>query len=130
MSCLLPLKNPTPKRAGRVGGVLRPIVERAGLARFHAWEKPALSGSLALQLIGDEPPWDLCYSFEQFTEKLLRGPLISTPWDQDLQPVPVLISSPLQVVMLALNREPYFLELPFLARARTPARQLIGIRLA
>ena len=40
--------------AGRLVGVLRPIVEIPMLAMFHAWEDLPLGGSIALEFVSDD----------------------------------------------------------------------------
>lgn len=50
--------------------------------------------------------------------------------DQDIQDVVVLIHRPLQIVILALNREHHFIHMPLIAGPWTAATQLIGILLA
>ena len=48
-----PWHAPLPLPGGLVR-ILRSIIEIAMLAMFHAWEELALSGSVALQLVGDD----------------------------------------------------------------------------
>jgi hypothetical protein len=50
----------------------------------HSLENLAHSGTVALQLIGDDHPWQVHEPFEQLAKKLLRDPLVPAPLDQDL----------------------------------------------
>ena len=55
-------------------GVLTPVVEVTALAVLHAREELALRGTVALQFICDDDPWDVLTPFEQLAEELLRRP--------------------------------------------------------
>jgi hypothetical protein len=112
---------------GRLGGVLRPIVQIAMLAMCHPWQELALSSTIALQLIGNDNTRYVGSSLEQLAEELLRGLLVPATLHQDIQHVPVLIYGPPQIVMLALDRQTHFVHLPLVAGPRTAATQLVGI---
>src|SRR5262249_38244852 len=53
--------------ARRPMGVLTPVVQMAALAMFHPRQDLPLRGTIALQFIRDDDPWDVLTPFEQFT---------------------------------------------------------------
>jgi hypothetical protein len=59
----------------RLVGVLRTIVHIAVLPVFHARQDLPLGGFVALELIGDDHPWDIPAPFEELAEELLGRPL-------------------------------------------------------
>ena len=63
--------------ARRPMGVLTPVVQMAALAMFHPRQDLPLRGTIALQFIRDDDPWDVLTPFEQFTEELLGGLLVA-----------------------------------------------------
>jgi hypothetical protein len=56
--------------------------------------------------------------------------LVSPPLHQDIKHVAALIHRPPQIVALFVNGDEEIIEVPLIARPRTPASQLISIRLA
>jgi hypothetical protein len=110
--------------------ILRAVVQIPMLAMFHPWENLALGGCVALQFVGDDYTRDVGQAFEELAEELLRGALIPAALHQDIEHVPVLIHSPPQIVAFSLNSKNHFIEMPFIARPRTAATELIGVLLA
>ena len=103
------------------------VVQIPVLAVFHARQELALGGAVALALIRDDHSWEVPTPLEQLAEERLRSGLIAMALDQDIQHVPVLINGPPEVVPFAVDGEEDFLQMPLIARSRTPASQLIGI---
>src|SRR2546427_6162249 len=99
------------------------------LAMFHPRGLLSLSGSIALQFIGDDHSRHVGQSFEQLAEKLLCGPLIPAALDQNIQHVPLLIHGPPEIMARALNRQKHFVQVPLVARPSASAPELIGILL-
>ena len=56
--------------------VLYTSIEIPMLARFHTREELALSGPIALELVGHDHTWDVHSLFERFTNEPFRGLLI------------------------------------------------------
>jgi hypothetical protein len=60
---LEPLHPPLPLARGLMR-ILCAVIEVAVLAMFHTGEHLPLRGPIALQLIGDDRPWDILAAFE------------------------------------------------------------------
>lgn len=104
----LQVSLPLPLPGGLVG-VLRSIIERPVLAMFHSRQELALGGTVTLQLIGDDHTRDVGQPFEPLAENLLGRPRFPPALDQDIQDVPVLITRPPEIVMLALDRQKHLI---------------------
>ena len=110
-------------------GVLTPVVEVTALAVLHAREELALRGTVALQFICDDDPWDVLTPFEQLAEELLRGLFIAPALHQNIEDIVVLVHRPPQVMPLTMNGEKHLIPVPLVARPRAPVAELIGIGL-
>jgi hypothetical protein len=64
-----------------------------------------------------------CNQFKEF----LRGLFVPATLYEDIKDVVVLIHRTPQIMALTVNGQKYFIQAPFVARARAPATQLIGI---
>jgi hypothetical protein len=67
---------------------------------------------------------------EQFPEEFLRRLLIPTTLHENIQGIAVRIDRPPQIVPFAIERQKYFIQVPFVAWPRAAALQLLGILLA
>jgi hypothetical protein len=85
--------------------------------------------AIAFQLIGDDQPWDVMASFEEFPEELLGCPLIPSAQHQDLEDVAVLIHRMPQIMALPFDRQKDLLEMPLVALSRAATAQLVGMDL-
>src|SRR4051794_6784209 len=91
--------------AGRRVGVLRPVIEVAGLAMCYSRKNLALSGSIAFAFICDNHSWHVHEPFAQLAEERLCRLLIPATLHQNIPDVPVLIHRPPQIGRLALDGE-------------------------
>src|SRR5256885_12345500 len=67
---------------------------------------------------------------KELAKELLGGSLVPPALDQDIQDVALLIDRPPQIVMFALDRQKYFLQVPLVPRPGAAAPELIGIVLS
>src|SRR5262249_38670519 len=111
-------------------GVLRAIIQIPVLAMFYSRKNLSLGGPVALQLIGDDHPRYVRHSFEQLAEELLRRSLVPPTLHENVQHVALLIHSPPQVVVLALDGQKHLIHVPLVTRPGAAATELIGIFLA
>jgi hypothetical protein len=114
---------------GGLRGVLRPVIERAMLAMFHAREALALGGPIALEFIRDDDPRNVLTALEERAEERLGGPFVPSPLHQEVELHAVLIHGPPQRVPLLLDRDEDLIQMPLIPGPRPPAAQLIGILL-
>ena len=124
-----PLHPPFPLARGLVG-VFGPIIQIAVLAVFDTGEKLPLRGTVALELVRDDYPWDILTPFEELPKELLGRCFVAAALHQDIEHIPVLIHRPPEIVPFAVDREEDFVQMPFVTRAGAPPPQLISIRLA
>src|SRR6266508_4505622 len=101
--------------------------------RGRAGRDPGLyipGGAVALQLIRDDHPGSVVAPVPQLTDALRRGLLVAPRRDEDIPPLPVLIHRAPEGVPRAIDREEDLLQGPCVARAGTPAPELMGNILA
>jgi hypothetical protein len=110
-------------------GVLRAVIEIAVLPVFDTGQALPLCRPITFEFIGDEHPWDVLASFEELAEELLRRLLIAPTLHEDIEDSAVLIHSPPQIVTFLVDRDEHLIEMPLVAWPRTPATELIRIRL-
>src|SRR5689334_13509543 len=101
-------------------GVLTPIIEIAALTVLYAREDLAFGRVIALQLIGDDHARHVGYPLEQLAKELLRRVLIAAALHQDSEDIVVLIHRAPQVMARAMDRQEHLIQVPLIARARTP----------
>jgi hypothetical protein len=111
-------------------GVLRPIVERAVLAMFHAWEALALGRAVAFAFIGDDHAWDILAALEERAEELLGGVLVAPPLHQDVELYAILIHCPPQIMPFLIDRAEHFIQMPRIPWPGTPVTKGMRIGLA
>ena len=100
--------HPSLSLAGRLMGVLCPVVQVAVLAMFHPREDLALRHAVALELIRDDHTRDICQPFEQLAEELLRRLLIPATLHENIQDIAVLTHRPPQIMAFLIDREKDF----------------------
>jgi hypothetical protein len=108
-------------------GVLTPVIEIATLAVFYPGQYLTLGRAVALQLVRNDNPWHVLQSLEQLAEKLLRRMLIAAALHENVEHVILLIDGPPQVILLTMDRQADLVQMPFVARLRTPPSQPIGV---
>jgi hypothetical protein len=80
-------------------------------------------------VIRDDHPRHICQTCEEVAEESLRGLLVPPALHQDIENMAILIDGAPQIVTGAVDREEHCIEMPLVARSRTPAAQLVGIGL-
>jgi len=123
---LEPLHTPLPLTSGLVR-VLSTVVQVPVLPMLHARQELAHGRAVALQLIRDEHPWDILTAFEELTEEFLRSLLVPPPLHQDVEHHAIMIDRPPEIVPLLIDRDEYFIQVPFVAWTRPATMQGIGI---
>ena len=125
---LEPLHAPFTLARGLVG-VFRPIGQVPVLPVLEPREPLPLRGPIAVQPIGDDDSRDVPTPFEQLPKELRGSCVVAAALHENIEPIPVLIHRPPQVMSLAVDREENFVEVPRVTRPGTPAPELIGILL-
>jgi hypothetical protein len=72
---------------------------------LHARQDLAFGCSIALQLIGDDHPWDVVESFEELAKKTFRRVCVPSALDKDIQHVAVLIDGSPQIRPFPIDGE-------------------------
>ncbi len=114
----------------RLMGILGAVVEVAVLPMFDAGEDLTLGRTVAPQLIGNDHPWRVAEALQQLAEECLGGFLAALALHQDIEPMPVLIDRPPQIVAFTPNGEKHLIQMPFIPRPGMPAAQLSGVGLS
>lgn len=113
--------------AGRLMRVLRAVIQIPVQPMFHVWEELPLGGTIALQLVRDDHPWDIGQASERLAEEFFRRRLVPPALHQDIEDMAVLINGPPEIVPLTTNREKDLIQVSLITASRAPATQLIGI---
>jgi hypothetical protein len=103
--------------------ILRAVIQVPVLAVFHARQEFPLRRIVALELIGHTHARDILQALEQLTEKLLRSLLVPPALHQNVEDIPLLIYSTLEV-------QEHFIQVPLVAGLGPSMPELIGILLA
>jgi hypothetical protein len=108
-------------------GVLTPIIEIAALTVLYARENLALRRAIAFEFIGDDHAWHVEQAFEELAEEPLGRVLIASALHENVEDVVVLIDSAPQVMPLTTDCQEDLVQVPLVARLRTPLSQPIGV---
>ncbi len=111
-------------------GVFRSVVEALVLPMLHTTQQFLFGCPIAGQLIGDHHPWDVLTALEQLAKELLGSPFVASALKKDIEHLAMLINCAPEVMQLAVDREKDLIKMPFVARLRTAATQLVRILLA
>ena len=115
---LEPLHPPLSLTGGLVR-IFRAVIQGPVLAMFYAGQELSPGCPIALELIGDEPPWYIRQPFEEFAKEPFGRSLIATGLDQDIENIAMVIDRPPEVVPLAMNGQKYLIQMPLIAWPRT-----------
>ena len=109
--------------------VFCPIIQALVLPVFDSRQHLLLGCPIALQLIGNDHPWDVLTPFQEFSEELLGGGLIPSALDQDVEGAAMLINRSPQVGRRAVDGKKNFIEVPLVAWLGTTTAEFIGVLL-
>ena len=100
--------------------MLAAVVERATLPVCHAGQYLTLRRAVAFEFVCDDHPSNVLTALEELAEELLGGLLVPSPLHQDVEHYAVLIHRPPQIVPLLVDRDEYFIQVPFVAWSGAP----------
>lgn len=106
------------------------IVQSFVLSMLDSWHDLFLCGSIALQFVSDDHTGNVLEAFEQFAEELLCRFLVSSVLDEDIQHISMLVHCSPQIMLLPVDFQEYFIEMPCVSWFGTTFFQRIGISLA
>ena len=112
-------------------GLMRDIHAVVGIDRIDmldVWHDCSMSGVIAFQFVGVEPAGLAPLPFDQATKEADRGLLIVSSLHQDINGVPILIDRTPQILMLPVNGDDDFIEMPGIAQLALPFFQSAHIR--
>jgi hypothetical protein len=104
------------------GGLVRvrgAVLEIAMLAMFHARQEFSFGGIVASQSVCDHHSWHVPHTLERVAEERVRGDLVAPALDQDIEPMPVLIHRPPQMMALPIDRQKDLIQILLVPSART-----------
>jgi hypothetical protein len=99
------------------------------LAVFDARQDLLFGGAIAAEFIRDDDPRHIPQALQQLAEESFRRVLVPPALHQDIEDMAILIDRPPQIVAFTPHAEKHLIQMPFVARSRAPAAQLIGIGL-
>jgi hypothetical protein len=91
------------------------------------WHDRAMSGAIASEFVGDQPPGFTALAFDQATKKPFSRTLIAAVLHQNINDIAVLIHSAPEVVALSLNRNKDFVDMPGVAETSLSLFEFSGI---
>ncbi len=107
--------------------VLRAVVQSFVLTVLDTRHDFSFRCTVAFQLICDEHAWHILQALQQLAEEPLSGLLIPATLHEDVEHIAILVYGSPQVVVFAIDLDEHFIEVPLVARSRTPAAQFVGI---
>jgi hypothetical protein len=105
----------------------RLVVQAARQAVLNAGKDLSVSGAVAAQLIGDEPPGHVAPALEQLLEKALSHALVAPFLHEDIQRLVVLLPSSPEIMDCTVDLDLHLIQVPFVPGTRLTAAQLRGI---
>ncbi len=98
------------------------------LAVLDTRQDLGLRRSVALELVGDDDTWYVLQAFQQLAEESLRCFLTSLTLHQNIKDIAILIDGPPQLMLLALDLQKHFIQVPFSpGRGRLRRRSLAKV---
>ena len=87
------------------------------------WHDLAVSGAVASQLVGDEPPGWPALPLQQLTKEAFRGSPIASRLDEDIDDVAILVHRTPEILPLTLDGYKHLVQVPRIAEATLPSLQ-------
>ena len=102
---------------------LGPIVLVLVGAVDDGWHDLAVSGAVASQLVGDEPPGWPALPLQQLTKEAFSGSPIASRLDEDIDDVAILVHRTPEILPLTLDGYKHLVQVPRIAEATLPSLQ-------
>ena len=87
------------------------------------WHDLAVSGAVASQLVGDEPPGWPALPLQQLTKEAFSGSPIASRLDEDIDDVAILVHRTPEILPLTLDGYKHLVQVPRIAEATLPSLQ-------
>jgi len=104
-------------------GVLTPVMQKATLAVCDPGQDLPLGRAITLYFLRDDDPWHVLQGLEQRAENLLRRVRSAAALHEHVEHVLVLIDDPTQGMPFTMDGEEDLVQMPCVARLRTPPSQ-------
>ena len=88
------------------------------------WHDLAVSGAVASQLVGDEPPGWPALPLQQLTKEAFSGSPIASRLDEDIDDVAILVHRTPEILPLTLDGYKHLVQVPRIVEATLPSLQL------
>ena len=98
------------RNLGPIVGILLGIVS-------NAWQDRSTGSSIALQLVGDDPEWLLALTAQQSAKEPLGCMLIAARLQQNIDDITVLIHGTPKILLLAVDSDEEFVQIPGITEA-------------
>ena len=110
---------------GILGSIIQPLV----LPMLHPLEEFLLGRTVALELVRDNDSGGTLLGLKQLAEKLVGGRLVASALHQNIDDLAIFINSSPQVILLAVDFDDDFVEVPLIGGFGATVTNLIGIGL-
>ncbi len=116
-------------RSSWLMGILGSIVQSLVLPMLHVLHHLLLCGFVALKFVGDNHSRHKALPLQQFAEESMCHLCIPMPLYQNIEHGSVCIDRSPQIILLSLEHDHDFIEMPFIGGIRAFAPQLISVLL-
>ena len=93
----------------------------------HTWQDRSTGSSIALQLVGDDPEWLLALTAQQSAKEPLGCTLIAARLQQNIEDITVLIHGTPKILLLAVDSDEEFVQIPGITEASLFSLKTSGI---
>ena len=83
----------------------------------NAWQDRSTGSTIALQLVGDDPEWLLALTAQQSAKEPLGCTLIAARLQQNIDDITVLIHGAPKILLLAVDSDEKFVQIPGITEA-------------
>ena len=108
------------RNLGPIVGILLGIVG-------NVWQDRSTGSSIALELVGDDPEWLLALTAQQSAEEPLGCTLIAARLQQNIDDITILIHGPPKILLLAVDSDEEFVQIPGITEASLFLLETSGI---
>jgi hypothetical protein len=104
--------------------ILGAVVQIPMLPMFHTGQELMHGRTVAFQFVRDDHPRHIGQPLQELAEESLRGLLVATALDENIQDMAILVDGPPQVVAFAMNSQKDLVQVPLITGSGAPPTAL------